>query len=109
MADHLETYEGAIEPIAPYRMGLSDWISLLHHYLNYNSLPMNQMTRNPVVTDSDYQRPDIGGRTLQNAGPPSNQGVWNLGQDNGFSLDRMPAIDRYNQIYNQNPNLSNWR
>src|SRR5579859_7295548 len=102
MPNHLEAYD----PVEPPRMGLGDWIQLLHHYLNYNSIPPNGQH---TYSDSDYYSPDIGGSTLRNAEQPQNNiGVWNLGdQGTGFSLDKMPAIEKYNQIMNQNPNLSN--
>lgn len=108
MADHLETYEGNPEP-ANRGLGLSDWISLLHHYLNYNSLPTAQLLGHPTYSDSDYQPAFVGGRTLQGADQPqSGIGIWNLGQGTGFSLDKMPTIDKH-EIMNPNPTLQNWR
>lgn len=73
MADHTEAYEGA--PTAP-RMSLGDWIGLLHHYLNYNSIPMNG---NKTYSDSNALPNDIGGRTLMgiDVHPPLSYGVGN--------------------------------
>jgi hypothetical protein len=104
-------------------MNIMDWLSLLHHYLNYDSLSMNQMTQSPVYRDSDERKENIGGRNLMNSyeeeEQPTNKGIWDipygyfpkgtgLSQQNGFSLDSMPNPGA--GIYSTTPQtLQNWR
>ena len=124
MADHLETYEGTMAPMERQvpRMGLGDWIDLLHHYLNYNSLPPQQRMQRPTYNDSDPYLPAsqnvtwIGGRQMENShadpaqSDPQSYGVgnWKLGGSQfGFTNDRMP--DANPKLSYPPYTLDNWR